>query len=217
MISYGFDVLIILFLFFLFGLTHSILASRKFKLYLTKKLGNKIAFYRLSYNLFSFLILYLFFVIAPKPDIIIYDLPAPYDILILVLQFVSLAGFFWSIKYFSGKEFLGISQIKRYFNNEYNIKELDEQLTLRISGPYKYSRHPIYFFSILFLLFRPIMDLFYVTLFVCIVSYFYIGSFYEEKKLVEKFGEFYKNYQKQVPRIFPAKIFHPYHNEAKSV
>ncbi len=151
--------------------------------------------------------LYIFYEISPKPDIIIYDLPGPFDIIILILQFLSLAGLLWSFKYFSGKEFLGIKQVERYLNNNYLIDELDEKLTLKISGPYKFSRHPVYLFSILFLLFRPIMDLFYVTVFICALAYFYVGSIYEERKLVENFGEIYREYQNQVPRIFPAKIF----------
>jgi protein-S-isoprenylcysteine O-methyltransferase Ste14 len=83
-------------------------------------------------------------------------------------------------------------------------------MTLKIEGPYKYMRHPVYFFSILFLIFRPYMDLTYLTLVICLIAYFYIGSYYEEKKLIEVFGDEYKVYQKNVPRIFPLKPFHPY-------
>jgi len=71
-------------------------------------------------------------------------------------------------------------------------------------------RHPIYFFSMMFLLFRPVMDLFYLTCLICIIIYFCIGSYYEEKRLVEKFGEDYIKYRKAVPRFFPLKFFKPY-------
>jgi protein-S-isoprenylcysteine O-methyltransferase Ste14 len=40
------------------------------------------------------------------------------------------------------------------------------------------------------------MDLFYLTFFICIVAYFYIGSYFEEKKLVRQFGEVYENYKR---------------------
>jgi methanethiol S-methyltransferase len=50
------------------------------------------------------------------------------------------------------------------------------------------------------------MDLFYLTIFILITLYFYIGSFYEEKKLREMFGEEYSAYQEKVPRIFPLKF-----------
>jgi len=205
------DVLIIVFIFTLFAVLHSLLATLTNKKRFKENFGNLIAFYRFGYNIFSLASFYFIYAVSPKPHIIIYDLSTPFDIIILIPQFLALAGLFWAFKYICVKEFLGISQIKRYFNKTY-FSELDEELTLTIGGPYKYSRHPVYLFSILFLLFRPIMDLFYLTFFLCIVVYFYAGSFYEEKKLVRHFGENYIKYKKKVPRIFPSiplKAYNP--------
>jgi len=179
------------------------LASNRVKESIKKNLGNLIAFYRLGYNLFAIVSLYLIYELSPKPHVIIYDLPKPYDVLILIPQFIALIGLLWSFKYICIKEFIGINQIERYILKKYS-SDLDEDMTLTIGGPFKYSRHPIYFFSIMFLLFRPTMDLFYLTFFLVIVAYFYIGSYYEEKKLVRCFGEIYKRYQKSVPQIFPS-------------
>lgn len=210
MIIYVSEVAIILLLFFIFGLIHTFLASNKVKQIIIKNAGNLIAFYRFFYVLFSLIIFYLIYILAPNSHTIIYDLPYPYDFIVLLPQFLSIAGFIWTLKYFSVREFLGINQIIRWFHKNYNVNDLDEQLTLRILGPYRVCRHPLYFFSIIFLLFRPEMDLSYLTFFLCIIAYFYIGSFYEEKKLVEKFGNNYKNYKNAVPRIFPYKFLYPY-------
>jgi protein-S-isoprenylcysteine O-methyltransferase Ste14 len=54
---------------------------------------------------------------------------------------------------------------------------------------------------------RPVMTLTYFIIVVIFVAYFYIGSVLEEKRLIEKFGEAYTNYQKSVPRIIPIKLF----------
>ncbi len=197
------DVLIIFLLFAVYAWVHSVLASHRVKESFKKNFGNLIAFYRLGYNLFAIVSLYLIYELSPKPHVIIYDLPNPFDMFILIPQFIALIGLLWSFKYICVKEVLGINQIKRYIKKNYS-SDLDEDLTLTISGPYKYSRHPIYFFSIMFLLFRPTMDLFYLTFFLLIVAYFYIGSYYEEKKLVRSFGEIYTRYQKSVPQIFPS-------------
>ncbi|MCW8810271.1 MAG: hypothetical protein OQJ93_07445 [Ignavibacteriaceae bacterium] len=210
--NYVFDVIFIVILFAIFGYTHSLLASLKIKIWFRKTFGDLIAFYRLFYNLVGLLSVYLIYELSPKPHIIIYDLPNPFDLIILIPQLLSLAGVFWAFQYICFKEFLGLDQIKRFFEKRYTT-ELDEEFTLRIEGPYRYSRHPVYFFSITFLLFRPIMDLFYLTFFICIVAYFYIGSYYEEKKLVRQFGEIYENYKKEVPTIFPAKLFKPYNQK----
>jgi protein-S-isoprenylcysteine O-methyltransferase Ste14 len=57
------------------------------------------------------------------------------------------------------------------------------------------------------------MDLFYLTYFLLIVAYFYIGSYYEERKLVRSFGEFYTRYQESVPQIFPSIPLRAYNEE----
>ncbi len=207
------DVLLILFLYFLFGLAHSVLSLKKVKSFIKEKSGNLIAFYRLGYNIISLVLLALILIFAPRPDVIIYDLQSPFDFIILIPQFLGLIGFFWSFNYFCVSEFIGLSQIKRWLKNEYDVEDLDEKTTLNIRGPYKYVRHPIYFFSILFLISRPTMDLFYLISIISAIVYFYVGSIYEERKLVEEYGELYTQYQSFVPRILPLKIFKPYNIE----
>lgn len=204
--NYFFEVLTLIILLSIYGFIHSVLASEKVKLFFKKTFGKLIAFYRLLYNAFSVIGLYIIWDISPHPSLQIYKLPKPYDYLVLIPQILSIAGLIWCFKYISFKEFLGLNQIDRYLKNEYTDAELDENYTLRIEGPYKYSRHPIYFFSIVFLLFRPEMNLFYLTMCVSFTAYFYIGSYYEEKKLVRLFGDEYRNYQKKIPRIFPIKF-----------
>ena len=200
------NVILIVSLFSLFGFLHTYLASNNVKRKLTALFGRLIAFYRITYVAASLLLFYLVYSLIPDNYLIVYDLNPPFDLLILIPQIIGLACLFWTLKYFSVKEFLGINQIIRWYNNDYDKEELDEHLTLRIAGPYKYCRHPLYFFSIIFLLFRPEMDLNYFTFLICFIVYFYIGTYYEEKKLVERFGDEYKNYQKKIPRILPIKF-----------
>jgi methanethiol S-methyltransferase len=191
----------------LFGFVHTFLASDKVKRFIYNKNKYILPYYRIFYNIISVIFLSLIYLGLPPSNIIIYDLPNPYDFIILSFQFLSLAGILWTLKYFSIKEFLGLSQIKRSLESNYNFDELDEKSYLVTDGMYKFTRHPLYLFSILFLLFRPYMDLNYFIIFSCFVIYFYVGSIYEEKKLVEKFGDAYRNYQKSVPRIFPMRTF----------
>lgn len=201
-----FDLILIFILFFLFALSHTLLASTKLKKRIAESGKDKIPFYRMFYNVSSILIFIAVYEIAPKPDLIIYDAHYPYDIVIFVLQMLALAGIIWSVKEIDLKEFLGISQIFRWAKGEYKTEDLEEKSTFHKTGAFKHSRHPLYFFGILFLGFRSTMDLFYLTMFICITLYFIIGSYYEEKKLIEKFGDEYREYQKNVPRLFPFKI-----------
>ena len=205
-ISKALDVLVLIFLLALFGYIHSVLASEKIKTWIKKSLGKRIAFYRIFYNIFSVITLYLVWDLAPHPFLQIYSLPAPFDYLMIFLQLLSFAGLVWCFKYVNFREFIGLNQLDRFLKDKYTEDELDEKYTLRIEGPYKFSRHPIYLFSITFLLFRAEMDLFYLTMLVSFVAYFYIGSYYEERKMVRLFGDEYRNYQSKVPRIFPIKF-----------
>lgn len=200
------DVFIIVFLFTLFAVSHTFLASRKIKRRLAERLGPKIAFYRLFYTVSSIIIFAAVYFIAPKPDVIVYDLQYPYDIITFALQVLSLVGLLWAAKPINMKEFIGTAQIERYLKGNYNSGDLDEKQELKIIGAFKYMRHPIYLFSILFLGLRPTMNLFYFVMFICLAIYFYIGSIYEEKKLVEMFGDEYVNYQNNVPRFIPIKF-----------
>lgn len=200
------EVILIILLFALFAFSHTWLASIKTKRALAEKLGNKIAFYRLFYNASSILFFLAFYIVSPKPDIIVYDLRFPFDIITFVLQVLSLIGLFWASHGVDWKEFIGISQVQRYINGKYDVNDLDEKQIFRVIGAFKFVRHPIYLFSILFLGFRPTMTLFYFTMYVCIIVYFYIGSIYEERKLIEMFGDEYREYQNSVPRILPVKF-----------
>jgi len=200
------DVVIIILLFTTFAFSHTWLASLNIKRALVEKLGIKIAFYRLFYNISSIVLFLFFYALAPKPDVIVYDLRFPFDIITFVLQVLSLAGLWWATRPINLEEFAGTAQIGRYMRGEYKADELDEKQNLKIEGAFKLVRHPIYLFSILFLGFRPTMNLFYLVMFICVVIYFYIGSIYEERKLVELFGDEYKKYQTIVPRMIPIKF-----------
>lgn len=197
------DVFITVLLFLLFAFSHTWLASLKIKKNFAERMGSKIAFYRLFYNLSSLLLFAFFYFVSPKPDIIVYDLHYPFDIITFALQFLSFIGLMWAVKGTDLKEFIGYAQVQRYLNGNYAINDLDEKQIFRKEGAFKLVRHPIYLFSILFLGLRPTMDLFYLVMFICITIYFYVGSIYEEKKLIEIFGDDYKKYQQSVPRLVP--------------
>ena len=201
--SYVLDSVIIVLLFFLFASSHSILAAFEVKKRITDKVGDKIAFYRLFFNVSSLLIFIAIYFISPKPNIKIYDLQFPYDLIIFGIQVLGVIGLFWAGSYINLKEFLGITQMLRYFEGTYNVSDLDEYHELVVVGPFKFSRHPIYFFSIIILGFRSTMDLFYLVFFLCMLIYFYVGSIYEERSLEKRYGLKYSEYKNRVPRLIP--------------
>jgi protein-S-isoprenylcysteine O-methyltransferase Ste14 len=73
-------------------------------------------------------------------------------------------------------------------------------------GLYKYSRHPIYFFSLLFLWLIPQMSWNILAFTIGVTLYTIIGSRFEEHKLAGEFGQTYINYLKVTPWIIPIKF-----------
>jgi len=43
-----------------------------------------------------------------------------------------------------------------------------------------------------------------LALFGALSVYLYVGTFFEERRLVHEFGDAYREYQRQVPRLIPA-------------
>lgn len=95
--------------------------------------------------------------------------------------------------------------------NGYAIKT--EELT--VSGPYAYTRNPLYvgsfliMFGMLIILQIPVlMSLMFTLLFVLLVFKETVRK--EERLLLEKFGAKYKDYKRNVPAFLPTAI--PYRN-----
>ena len=80
---------------------------------------------------------------------------------------------------------------------------------LQTSGIHGYVRHPLYSGTFLFILgiflCRPLMCNMLVA--AIIIGYTIAGIRFEEKKLVDEFGDDYKKYKKRVPGIVPRLLF----------
>jgi protein-S-isoprenylcysteine O-methyltransferase Ste14 len=74
---------------------------------------------------------------------------------------------------------------------------------LSVSGFYGWVRHPLYFFSLLFLWLTPVMTTNLLAAYLLFTLYFYLGSFLEERRLLAEFGSAYREYQQRVPRLLP--------------
>ena len=188
----------------LFGVLHSVMASLDFKHRLVKIIGDKIAFYRLFFNFFSTVLFFAILFLIPKSDKLVYEVAYPFDMVIFAVQVLSFIGLVWTAKSFDGLEFIGVKQVVRYFKGTYKIEDLDESPDFRISGAFKCCRHPVYFFSILFIGARPYMDVTYLVLFISGTIYFVVGAFFEEKKLIKIYGDVYLRYKKTKPMFLPA-------------
>lgn len=191
--------------FILFAIIHTLLASDSVKSWLFATMPGMQYYYRLFYNFTAIILLGLIWFYVPVASGSVYEIPWPFNYVFHIFQLLGLAGLFWSARYFGGGMFTGIGQLKHAASHNPPSYHLDEPKTTRmvVDGPFRYVRHPLYFFSIIVLLFHPYMSIKWALFTVCCILYFWLGSKPEEKKLITRFGRQYEQYRETVPALFP--------------
>ncbi len=183
---------------------HSLTASHSFKTKIFKLSPKLKAWYRALYNLTSLVMIGFLWINLPQ-DQILYQLSGIPFYLLLTLQAVFVWLFLKSIFTQNGMVFLGIKQVLINIRKGELPNYLDEPQRGRLvtKGLYRYMRHPMYTFAMLVLVCSPIMTANLLYSILIFALYFWIGSYFEEKNLIQRFGESYVQYQKNVPRFIP--------------
>ena len=183
------------------ALLHSLLASLRAKKLAGRLFGETARrWYRLGFVLTAIVTLIpLLLMILSLPDTPLYTVAAPWRWVMVAAQLASLVLLGWTILSTDALEFLGIKQLRRPSRRS--------KLTTR--GLYRYSRHPMYFASMLVMWLSPAMSVNLLTLYALISIYFIVGSYHEEQLLMNQFGPAYEDYRNKVPRFFPGLPFPP--------
>ena len=186
-----------------FGLAHSLTAGRPFKGRLQRVMGERVyhGTYRLMFNLLAALtITPTLLAVALLPNRALYRAPLPWSALLIGLQVAAIAGLAISALMTNLLDFTGLRQLAAMLRGD----TLPVPPTPFITrGPYALVRHPLYFFSLLFLWAAPIMTLNTLLFNLGATAYFLAGTFPEEHKLIAVYGESYRAYQGRVPRLLP--------------
>jgi protein-S-isoprenylcysteine O-methyltransferase Ste14 len=182
----------------LYGLVHSLLASRRAKDFAELFMGQSgFRWYRISYNIFAFISLLPVLALAIiLPDSPIYEVTFPWDIPLLLLQLAGACFSFAAAMQTGLGTLSGISQLEKKSPSA-------EKSRLTTSGLYRYVRHPIYTGAILFLWTSPQLTWNALALKAAFTLYFIIGAMVEETKLVEEFGDEYRGYRMKTPMLIP--------------
>jgi protein-S-isoprenylcysteine O-methyltransferase Ste14 len=124
-------------------------------------------------------------------------------LLLRVIFAASLVGFYWGTKALGFFDPYGIRAIK------YRLRgKKPKEIPLTISGPYRFVRHPLYFFVLLMIWSNPYLTLDRLLFNVLWTTWICLGAFLEERDLVADFGEAYREYKRKVPMLLPWRI-HP--------
>ena len=196
-----------LIIFAAWAVVHSVTAAVGLKRIFRGRFGEKAyaGWYRLLYNLFSVLTFLPVYFLIPVllPQTIIWQWTRPSAFIALFIQISAIIGLIYSLWVTDIWDFIGIRQVIWYFRG---AEENTRIPNFTVNGPYAFVRHPLYFFSLLILWLNPVMTVGSLVFYLGATLYFWIGSYYEEKKLAAHFGPAYRDYQQRVPRLIPLPI-----------
>jgi protein-S-isoprenylcysteine O-methyltransferase Ste14 len=180
---------------------HSALIARPLTGCLRERLGDKYRFYRLLFNLFA---------AATVLPLALYTLTfnghyffrweGAWRILKYLLLAGSLGLFLAGARQYSLAKFIGLEQLRTAKAEP----AFSAHSTFASSGILSVIRHPWYAGGILIIWSRDI-SVFSLLINILMSAYFIIGAFMEERKLVQEFGNSYRQYQKRVSMFLPWK------------
>lgn len=190
--------------FIIWAVLHSLTAGSRFKAAVRQKIGDQAyeGLYRLFYNVISIITLLpvLYLLATQVSDVPIWTITPPFSYAMHGIQLIGLVGLIIALWQTDIWDFAGLRQALHFLGGNEKSQAPPELIT---NGVYRFVRHPLYFFSLLVLWFNPIMGLNGLIFALASTLYFWLGSIYEERKLLAFFGEAYRDYQQRVPRLIP--------------
>jgi len=186
----------------LYGAPHSFLAANSTKAWVAARFGEHTyqRYYRLFFSVIGGLtFLPVLALVALLPDRPLYTILAPWVYLTLAIQALAVIGLIVGVMQTGALSFLGLRQWLAF--DPQRSTPQPEKLVL--DGLYRWVRHPLYTCAYLFIWLMPIMTWNILALNLGVSAYLWIGSIFEEHKLVEQFGRAYEEYRARTARIIP--------------
>ena len=117
------------------------------------------------------------------------------------LFLLAIAGFVWGVRTLGSFDSFGIGPVIALLRG---IQA--RQLPFVVKGPYRWVRHPLYFFALVLFWSCPAITLDRLLFNVLWTVWVILATFLEERDLVSQFGDPYIQYKRDVPMIFPWRI-----------
>jgi protein-S-isoprenylcysteine O-methyltransferase Ste14 len=179
---------------FAYAAAHSILASQRTKLAVTRLWPRFGPFYRLAYNAFALLaLLPLAFWLHSRPGPVLWSFAGTAAWFANIAAALALVGIWRSAKYYDMGIFLG-------FKRESPLQA--GAGGFRISPWHRFVRHPWYSLALVIIWTRDMNSAMLVTAMI-VSAYFFVGSRWEESRLIAEFGDVYRRYCERVPGLLP--------------
>jgi methanethiol S-methyltransferase len=184
----------------LFAIQHSVMARQWFKRAWTRIIPPPIE--RSTYVLLaSLVLLLLFWQWRPIPDVI-WDVQNPTGrIVLLGLFWMGWGGVLFSTYLIDHFSLFGLRQVYLY------LKSLpDEPTSFKTPALYKVVRHPLYLGFIVAFWSTPRMTLGHLFFAAVCTAYIVVAIQFEERDLMEFYGDHYRKYRTQVSMLLPVRF-----------
>ena len=184
----------------LFAILHSVLAAERVRRPLERGLGDRPQLYRGLYNLLAVAILLAALLASRGPVPLVWRATGMLRVALWGLEGVLLAGWIATVWRFDLPCFLGFAAHPRASRSRSGGSRSE---ALQTHGAYALCRHPLYFFTAAIFSAWPSMNLRWLLVAVWLWVYAYIGSIFEERKLLAAHGGAYRTYRDTHWRLLP--------------
>ncbi len=110
-------------------------------------------------------------------------------------------GFVWGAQALGKLDTFGLKAIVRHLR-----ERQPREMPFTVRGPYRWVRHPLYLFALVFFWSYPDLTADRLLFNVLWTAWVFVGTVLEERDLVDLFGQVYRDYQRDVPMILPLRI-----------
>ena len=191
-----------------FALVHSALAGRRVKTSIGNAAGVRVrnGWYRVLYNAqalttFAALVAYG----RRLPDHPLYEVRGPFALVLRVGQLAGLAFAAQAVREVGIGRMAGTTSLVAWVRDETAVPPEPEAQgpalkvdgrSMRVRGPFRYSRHPLNFAPLPVLWLNPRMTVNLAAFNAAATLYFVVGSWHEERRLSAAYGEAYEAYRR---------------------
>ena len=182
-----------------FFVQHSGMIRRSFRNRLPESFAEK--YHGVLYTISTSILLIMIALLWQKSDYLLWSAPDALRWILRGMFVACLVGFYLSIRALGRFDAFGVLPL---------LKGVESVRTrpvkLRVRGPYRWVRHPLYFLLLLMIWSSPVITSDRLLLNLLWTAWVVIGTYLEEQDLVAFFGDDYRDYQRRTPMLIPTSL-----------
>ena len=183
----------------LFFMQHSLMIRQSFKKKTIRLIPE--AYFSAVYAIASGIALTLVILCWQKTVYSFGDAPGIFNLTLRLLFLAAALGFYWGSRALGFFDPFGRRAITNHLQSAKS-----KPMPFTVKGPYRWVRHPLYFFTLIMIWTYPHLTADRLLFNVLWTIWLVVGSLLEERDLVKEFGQQYRDYQSTVPMLIPVKI-----------